>query len=168
MCFKVTISNFTLLEPTDESQDLDWTIGLLRKRDLTDKQNRMSLGKAVKTGSEKRKEEGEGTGRKRSKKKKYENIGEDWGLCEGTGGAVECFLYSGLEGVKVTKDEDVKDYSAVKKRKKGKNEQALEIITESNRKITDWTMRDMENINCVGRGGRKTNPPYERCWTFDG
>ena len=118
----------------------------------------MSLGKAVKTGSEKRKEKGEGTGRKRSKKKKYENIGEDWGLCEGTGRAVESFLYSGLEGVKVTKDENVKDYSAVKKRKKGKKEQALEIIAESNRKITDWTMRDMENINCVGRGVERQTP----------
>ena len=79
-------------EDGDESQDLDWTVGLLRKRDLTDKQNRMSLGKAVKTGSEKRMGKVEGTGRKRSKKKKYENIGRDWGLCEGTGRAVESFL----------------------------------------------------------------------------
>ena len=45
-------------------------------------------------------------------------------------------------------------HSEKKNKKKGKKAQALEIIAESNRKITDWTRSGAESIHCVevGRG----------------
>ena len=129
----------------DDCEDLDWTTGLLEKRDLQDRENRRSLGKLVRIGSEKRKDSVEFTGRKRSKRKKYENISEDWGMCEGEGRASENFLYSGLEGVKLTKAVD-NHHGEKKNKKKGKKAQAQESIAESNRKITDWTRSGAESI----------------------
>ena len=86
-------------EPREE-----WTDGLLRKRDKLDKVNRSRLGMVKLTGSKKRENKELKTPR-RVKRRKFNLIGEEWGLAVEEQGDPREFLYSGADGYE-------KDYTA--------------------------------------------------------
>ena len=68
---------------------------MLERRNKVDRAERTGLGIAVTTNSVKRKDQTRGKrGTKRNKRKRYETLGEDWGVTVEEG--VNTFLYSGL------------------------------------------------------------------------
>ena len=73
---------------------------MLERRDGLDRIDRVDLGKVEITGSSKRKL-GAQQSKKNKKKRKYELLGEEWGLVgeEKIGGQIT--LHSGLEGVRL-------------------------------------------------------------------
>ena len=78
---------------------MDWTARMLRRRNIMDRAERRDLGIAKVTDSVKRKDQNwKKTGARRRKRKRYENLGEDWGETGEEG--INTFLHSGLEGVR--------------------------------------------------------------------
>ena len=64
----------------EEDMDRDWTVALLDKRDKADSDWRRGLGRAELSVSQKRKEKGADSKELKKKRRKYNNIGEDWGM----------------------------------------------------------------------------------------
>ena len=85
------------MERGEEDTTIDWTTGMLDKRDKRDQMDRVGLGRAEPSMSSKRKGEDGATKSRKSKKKRYEVMGDDWGQTEDEEKAR--FLQSGLEGV---------------------------------------------------------------------
>ena len=73
----------------------DWSRHMLDRPDKVDKDSRQRLGRVSTSESSKRIGAAQEPTRK-VKKRKYELVGEDWGLI-----VVSAFLHSGLEDVKV-------------------------------------------------------------------
>ena len=121
----------------EEDATIDWTAKMLERRNKVDRAERTGLGIAVTTNSVKRKDQTRGKGgTKRNKRKRYENLGEDWGVTVEEG--VNTFLYSGLEGVRRHPQKGTVDDTAKRTSKVGKNKKALVITAKSSKKITDW------------------------------
>ena len=114
--------------------DMDWTTSMLKNRDRVDGEWRKTLGRVTTIESSKRKDATEAT--KRSKKRKYDLIGEDWGVAEQEH-SINPFLYSGLEGVR--RDGGGKARGSSRNKSK-----SLERVAASSRKITDWVRTDQK------------------------
>ena len=68
------------LDKASKLEEKDWTEVMLSKRDYQDRQDRQGLGEVRVSEVSKRKAEGKAT--RRTKKRKYNIIGENWGLGE--------------------------------------------------------------------------------------
>ena len=67
----------------EEDATIDWTARMLGRRNDMDRAERRDLGIAKVTDSVKRKDQNwKKTGARRRKRKRYENLGEDWGRQE--------------------------------------------------------------------------------------
>ena len=118
----------------ESDMDTDWTIGLLENRDKVDGELRKSLRRVSRTEGIKRRDDS--TGGKRSKRRKYDQVGEDWGVT-GREQGIDLFLYSGLEGVR--RDEGRAAGGGSRMTSK---EVSLKRAATMSRKLTEWVKSD--------------------------
>ena len=91
---------------------------------------------------------------RRRKKKKYEVLEEDWGMTENEHSD---FLYSGLEGVKRMKEQELETTTI--RLKKSSVCKALEKAAMHNYKISDWIVKNSEELKIKENIGDTCTPP---------
>ena len=140
-------------EDGEDGDKDDWTELMLQQRDEKDKLDRIKLGRPGVSSSNKRLGGEQESSTRRRKKKKYEVLEEDWGMTENEHSD---FLYSGLEGVKRMKEQELETTPI--RLKKSSACKALEKAAMNNNKISDWIVRNSEELK-IKEFIRYTCPP---------